>query len=234
MIALSSQINQPTDITRQDSRYHDLSAGGTYRRNIDNDTAMILGTSLGHRNYHDLNNKDTHTLGVFTTLERRFTPKLLTFVTANWTHSRVDSDSFQNVIGISPALRYSINDTMVLDLYYTASKINLPAATANPANLDRDSKLQTLGGTFTFSFPNMRSDLTLGARLLNNSAVGSDFDYTARQISGGIRTALPYDVVGTIGLVATRYDYDNLDSIGSNDLKAATGNYTFGIASTGT
>lgn len=227
VIALSDQIVQPADITRIDSKYFDISAGGNYRLRIDADKAVTVGGTLSHRNYRDIKNKDTHAANFFARYDQVVTDRLLASLTGTFGHTRVDGDAFQNTVGISPSLRYLINDRVRFQLTYSATKINLPEPTATPASLDRDSKLQTLGGNMTIAFPDFETDLIFGGAVLLNSAAGGDYDYRARRFNIGARTQLPYDVVAGLGWTHTEYDYLNLNSLAPTNPPGAT---AFGFA----
>jgi hypothetical protein len=213
VIALSELIVRPSDITRKDSRYFDINAGGQYRLAVDVDKAIIAGGTLSHRNYRDISGKDTHGISLFTRYDQAINNNFLASVTGSFSHTRVDGDKFQTTTGISPSLRYRINNRVRFDAVYSLTKINLPDPTATPAALDRDSGLQNLGGTISIAFPDLRTDISFGAAYLLNSAVGTDYDYRARRLNLAAQTQLPWDVVGGVGMTRTTYTYTNLNSL---------------------
>lgn len=227
VIALSDQIVRPADITRKGSRYVDISAGGQYRLPIDVDKAVTAGGTLSHRNYRDISGKDTHGLNLFARYDQAVNAKFLASITGSFGHARVDGDKFQTTVGISPSLRYLINDRLRFDAVYSFTKINLPDPTTTPANLDRDSGLQSLGGTITIAFPDLRTDVSFGAAYLQNSSVGSDYDYRGRRVTLAARTQLPWEIIGGIGVTRTAYDYKNLNSLANT---SPTGVTAFGFA----
>ena len=227
VIALSEGILRPAEITRTDSRYFQLSAGGEYRRSIDVQKAIIFGTVLNRINYRDISGNDTDTISLFARYEQQVTPKLQAAVATSFTHIRVDGDKAQNTVGISPSFEYRINDVLKVAGFVSSQKINLPSPAARPANLDRDSKRHSAGGSFTIAFPSLRSDLTFGASLINNSAVGSDYNYGAHNYSLRGRTKLPWDVTGGLGFIRTDYDFKNLNSLAPTTPPGAT---AFGFA----
>ena len=213
VIALSEEIARPSDITRQDSTYANLTAGAQYRLDIDKNQNVTIGGLFNHRDYRDISGSDTGTLNAFVRYQQSVTRRLVASVSGGLTHIRVDGSQKQNTANFSPSLRYLINNRVRLDAVYSFSKINLPEPTATPASLDRDSKLQSLGGTITIAFPDLRTDINFGGAILQNSAVGSDYDYRARRLTLGARTPLPWDVIGGLGLTRTAYDYLNLNSL---------------------
>ncbi|MEP4377773.1 MAG: tetratricopeptide repeat protein [Alphaproteobacteria bacterium] len=227
VIALSDEIVQPADITRTASRYFDISAGGQYRLPIDATSAITARLTLGHRNYKDLPAKDTHTANLQAAYQRAVNRNLLVSLTTNYGHTRVDGDKFQTTLGVSPSLRYRINDRVRFDAVYSFSKINLPEPTTSAVNLDRDSGLQSLGGKISIAFPDLKTDINFGATILHNSAVGNDYTYRARRLTLGARTQLPWELVGGIGVTRTAYDYANLNSLAPTTPAGATG---FGFA----
>tara|TARA_R110002110_G_scaffold415612_7_gene652278 strand:- start:89292 stop:90833 length:1542 start_codon:yes stop_codon:yes gene_type:complete len=227
VIALSDDIVQPADITGKASRYFDINAGGQYRLSVDTDKSVTAGGTLGHRNYTEIRAKDTHTANLFVRYDQAVNNNLLTSVTGSYGHTRVDGDKFQTTVGISPTLRYRINDRVRLDAVYSFTKINLPEPTTTPASLDRDSGLQSLGGTISITFPGLGTDISFGGAFLHNAAVGADYDYRARRLNLAAQTQLPWDVVGGIGITRTAYDYNNLNSLAPTTPAGPTG---FGFA----
>lgn len=227
VIALSDQIVQPADITRKDSKYFDISAGGQYRLSIEAGKAITVGGTLSHRNYRDIKNKDTHAANFFARYDQVVTDRLLASLTGTFGHTRVDGDTFQNTVGISPSIRYLINDRLRFNLTYSATKINLPEPTVTPASLDRDSKLQSFGGNMSVAFPDIDTDLIFGGTLLLISATGADYDYRAQRMNIGVRSLLPYDVVAGLGWTRTHYDYQNLNSLANTTPAGVT---AFGFA----
>lgn len=227
VIALSEGILRPAEITRTDSRYIQLSAGGQYRRNIAADKAVIVGGVANRTNYRDISGNDSDVLNVFARYEQKVTPRLLAALAGSFTHVRVDGDKLQNTVGISPSLEYQVNDVLKVGGFASSQKINLPSPTATPASLDRDSKLHTVGGNISFAFPSLNSDLTFGTSLMNNSAVGGDYDYNAHSYSLRGRTKLPWDIIGGLGFVRTNYEFKNLNSLAPTTPPGPTG---FGFA----
>ncbi|MBT3809209.1 MAG: tetratricopeptide repeat protein [Rhodospirillaceae bacterium] len=213
VIALSDQIVQPTDITGKHSRYVDINAGGQYRLAVDVDKAITAGGTLSHRNYRDLRGKDTHAANLFARYDQAINNNFLTSVTGSFSHTQVDGDKFQTTAGISPSLRYRINNRVRLDAVYSATKINLPDPTTTPAILDRNSTLQNFGGSITIGFPDIKTDVSFGGAYLLNSAVGTDYDYRGRRLNLAAQTQLPWDVVGGVGMTRTTYTYKNLNSL---------------------
>lgn len=222
VIALSEDVAQPADITRKDSRYYDVTAGGQYRLDLDPTQSITVGTILNHRNYGDISGNDTHTINLFARYDQQITPRLLGGVTASFGHVRVDGDKKQNTVGISPRLQYRINDRLSVDGYVSAQKINLPSPTRTPGVLDRDSKLYSAGGNVNIAFPSLMTDLSFGVAVMNNSAVGSDYDYGANRYFFSGRTQLPWEVVLGAGVTRTNYDYKNLNSLAPTTPPGAT------------
>lgn len=227
VIALSEGILRPAEITRTDSRYIQLSAGGQYRRNIDTNKAVIVGGVANRTNYRDITSNDSDTFNVFARYEQKVTPRLLAAFAGSFTHVRVDGDKLQNTVGVSPSLEYQVNDVLKVSGFASSQKINLPSPTVTPGVLDRDSKLHSVGGNITFAFPSLDSELSFGTTLMNNSAVGSDYDYNAHSYSLKGRTKLPWDIVGGLGFTRTNYDFKNLNSLAPTTPAGAT---AFGFA----
>lgn len=227
VVALSDEIARPADITRKGSKYFDVTAGGQYRLDINADQAVTIGSVLNRRNYRDLSGNDTDTFNLFTRYEHPVNRRVRASVAGSFTHVRVDGDQKQNTVTLSPRVDYQINELVRFNASYTASKVNLPEPTATPGTLDRDSHLQSFGGGFNIAFPKLRSEVSFGARILNNSAVGSDYDYSARNLTFGVRTRLPYQITGGLSLNTTRYDYKNLNSLAPTTPPTAT---AFGFA----
>jgi len=227
VIALSEGILRPSEITRTDSRYIQLTAGGQYRLNIDTDKAVIVGGVANRTDYRDISGSDSDTLNAFARYEQKVTPRLLGALTGSFTHVRVDGDKLQNTVAITPSLEYQVNDVLKVSGFASSQKINLPSPTVTPAVLDRDSKLHTVGGNFTIAFPGLDSDLSFGTALMNNSAVGSDYDYHAHNYSLKGRTKLPWNIVGSLGFSRTNYDFKNLNSLAPTTPPGAT---AFGFA----
>lgn len=222
VIALSEGILRPAEITRTDSRYFQLTAGGQYRRNITTDKAVVLGGVANRTNYRDISGNDSDTINIFARYEQKVTPRLLAALAGNFTHVRVDGDKLQNTVGISPSLEYRINDVLKVSGFASSQKINLPSPTVTPAVLDRDSKRHTVGGNVTIAFPGLNSDLSFGTAVINNSAVGSDYDFHAHSYSLKGRTKLPWDIVGSLGFARTNYDFKNLNSLAPTTPPGAT------------
>lgn len=222
VIALSEDIATPADITRTDSRYVDITAGGQYRKAIAADNAVTVGAVLNHREYRDITGNDTDTINLFARYDQKITPRLLGALTATFGHVRVDGDKKQNTVGITPTLQYQVNKVLRVDGFVSSQKINLPAPSVTPAILDRDSKLHSAGGNVTIAFPSAQTDVTFGAALLNNSAAGSDYDYNAHRFSLGVRTQLPWEIVAGAGVTRTSYDYKNLNSLAPTTPPGAT------------
>ncbi len=223
VIALSDLIVAPADVTQQASRYFDISAGGQYRLPVDANKAVTAGVTLSHRNYRELSGKDTHAANFFARYDHAINDKFLASVTGSFGHTRVDGDKFQTTVGFSPSLRYLINDRVRLDAIYSFTKINLPDPKATPESLDRDSGLQSLGGTITIAFPKLKTDISFGGAMLLNSAVGDDYEYRARRVNIASQTLLPWKVVGGIGITRTAYDYQNLNSLAPTTPAGPTG-----------
>jgi tetratricopeptide (TPR) repeat protein len=213
VIALSDQIARPSDITRQASAYANLTAGGQYRFDINNKQNVTIGGVFNHREYRDISDIDTDTVNTFARYEHTVTRRLRASVSGGFTHIRVNRIKKQNTVNIGPSLRYLINDRVRLDAAYSFTKINLPDPSATPENLDRDSGLQNIGGTITIAFPRLRTNVTFGGAYLQNSAVGSDYDYRGRQVKLAVRTQLPWDMTGGVSINRTAYDYLNLNSL---------------------
>lgn len=222
VIALSEGILRPAEITRTDSRYIQLTAGGQYRRNIAADKAVIVGGVANRTNYRDISGNDSDTINVFARYEQKVTPRLLAALAGTFTHVRVDGDKLQNTVGISPSIEYQVNDVLKVSGFASSQKINLPSPTVTPGVLDRDSKRHTVGGNVTFAFPGLDSDLSFGTALINNSAVGSDYDFNAHSYSLKGRTKLPWDIVGSLGFSRTNYDFKNLNSLAPTTPPGAT------------
>lgn len=222
VIALSEDIATPADITRTDSLYADITAGGQYRRPFTDNNAVTVGAVLNHRDYRDISGNDTDRLNLFARYDQKITPRLLGALTATFGHVRVDGDKKQNTFGISPTLQYQVNKVLRVDGFVSSQKINLPAPSTTPANLDRDSKLHSGGGNVNIAFPSAKTDLTFGIALLNNSSVGSDYDYNAHRFSLGVRTQLPWEIVAGAGVARTSYDYKNLNSLAPTTPPGAT------------
>lgn len=213
VIALSEDIARPAEITRADSRYYDLTAGGQYRFTLDPTKSITVGTVLNHRNYGDISGNDTHAINLFARYSQQITPRLLGTVSASFGHLRVDGEQKQNSVGVSPRLRYRVSDQLSVEGFVSAQKINLPEPTQTPNILDRDSKRHSAGGSVNLAFPSISSDFSFGASVINNSAVGDDYDYTGNSFSFSGRTQLPWEFVLGGGVSRTNYNYKNLNSL---------------------
>lgn len=223
VIALSEDIAQPADITRKDSRYYDLLAGGTYRKLLDPTQFATVGAVLNRRNYRDIRGNDTDTINLFARYDRNINARTTASGTVSFSHIRVDGDKTQNIWAVSPQITHRINDKLQASVFYSVQKINSVSPSVTPAQLDRDSRLQNAGGDVMFRFPSLKSDLTIGGSVLQNSAVGSDYDYRAYRFQAKARTQLPYGVSGAIGIVRTSYEYKNLNSLAPTTPPGATG-----------
>ena len=213
VIALSEDIARPADISRKDSTYYDLTAGGTYRHMLDPTQSLSAGTVLNHRNYRDIDGNDTVTINLFARYDKRISRRFAAAVTGTVGRVYVDEDKRQTSASISPSLQYRINDRLNLSAFYTARKLDYPDPNSQPAARDPDSKQQTAGADLAFSFPDWQSQFIVGVARINNSAVGSDNDYNALRFSGTVRSQLPYDVTAGFSFVRTSYDYENNHSL---------------------
>lgn len=223
VIALSDAILRPVEITRTDSRYFDLTGGGDYRLGFNPTQSVTVGGFANRRNYRDINGSDTDTLNIFGRFDEQVSRRLLASVATSFTHVRVDGDKAQNTVAISPSLQYQVNNSLRVGVSYTGKKVNLPSPNATPASLDRDSKLHTLAANIVIGFPSLRSDITIGAARLNNSAVGGDYDYNGTNYSVAVRTQLPWEVIGSVGINRTNYDFKNLNSLAPTTPPGPTG-----------
>ncbi|MBO6783551.1 MAG: tetratricopeptide repeat protein [Alphaproteobacteria bacterium] len=222
VIALSEDIARPADITRKDSTYYDLTAGGEYRMPLDPTQSLTGGVVLNHRNYRDIGDNDTHTINLYGRYDKQINNRFLASVTASYGHVRVAEEKRQTSVGISPSLQYRINDRLSLSAFYQAQKFNYPEVTNQAASRDRDSKQQSAGANLAFAFPSLNTEAVFGISRINNSSEGSDNDYNALRFSGSVRTQLPYDIVGAISFVSTDYDYENLNSLAPTSPPGAT------------
>ncbi len=218
LLLADGDLNLPSDVTSNQSRFVEYSADGRYDWRLDARSVVSAGyvlqgtayLSVGEANYHD------H-VG-FAEYTRRLSSDLGFTGRAGYGKTFLDGKDFSDRLSLRPALAYRPVERTTIEASYALNAIDFSTDPANPAQ-DRDGLGHTFGATLFLDLtgvlptnPRLRADFAY----TSNQADGDDFDYGSFAASGGIDLSLPWRVglSGTFAVTNTNYDNPNSFSSG--------------------
>lgn len=220
VIALSHDIIRPTDITKQDSWFFQLDAGGEYRFKILPASTLTAGIATSYDNYFDVNDANTVLVNPYLTYRHALFTDITGVLTFTGDYANVGGSGYRSGYTVRPsAVVQTPVPNLGVEIFYSYSDFDYKAPqgfgplAANPTNFDRDSTVNSTGLRAIFDIPDVSTSLDGGVARIWNSAKGGDFDFRALQFSLGASSRLPWEITASAALTYTHYFYDNPNSL---------------------
>lgn len=225
VIGFSSELTLPAEISRRDSTFLSLEAGGQYVHRIGDDHALTGGYDGRYDNFFHIGNKDVldNTIfGRYAYAVRQVPGNVVASIQGSYGHTRIGGSRFRDGVGIRPAVSFRPADNFSMEAFYSRSLVDIHASpTGNEGVTDRDSVLSVVGARAVVDVPDTSLTATVGAARLHNNADGTDHSYRGTQFSVGLRAVL-FDAYTVSGVVAkSEYNYTNAHSLAPNPATGA-------------
>lgn len=225
VIGYSSELALPAEITRRDSSFLTLEAGGQYVHRLGDDHAVTGGYDGRYDSFFEIGNVDVLDNNIFARYEyavRQVPGNVVAAVQGSYGHARVGGSRFRDSLGIRPSVSFFPAGNFRMEAFYGRTMSIIHASpTGNEGVTDRDGTLTSAGVRATVAVPDTTLAVSVGAARLHNNADGTDHSYRGTQFSVGARAVL-FDAYTIAGEVAkTHYNYTSAHSLAPNPVNGA-------------
>jgi tetratricopeptide (TPR) repeat protein len=197
VIGLGNTIPLPADISRKSADFMRFTAGGSYTRQVEADTALTLGYAYLSDRYEDIGGANLLDHFVYGDLFHQFNARTAFSLRVSGEFTTLAGARFRDVLSFRPAVSYRHNPDAVTELAWSLSQNDYLAATAQAFN--RDGETQALSLVHSFRLRGTQWGGAVGGTWTRNRTEGSDFNSDAVGVSGTLRYTFPNRVVAALG-----------------------------------
>jgi len=231
VIGLGNTIPLPADISRKSALFRRLSAGASYTRHVESDTAFTFGYAyLGDR-YEDIGGANLRDHYVYADLFHQFDARIAFSLRVSGEFTTLGGARFRDVLSLRPALSYRFSPDAVTELAWSLSQNDYLAAT-DPA-FRRDGDTQALSLVHSFRLRGSNWSGAVGATVASNRTDGSDFNSDSLGFSGTLRYTFPNRIVAALGASLSRDNYRDPNSLSGGAFARADRQHTISAQFTG-